>query len=310
MKILKILGVLLGILFLLVAAFVAFVKFKALPNYSDVPVPEITISQDSLTLAKGKKLVDHICAGCHRPEGRQYAGGYFEDIVANKTFGEIYVPNITQSVENGVGDYSEGELYRLLRTGVNKEGKAILPVMPRYVLASEEDIHAMIAFLKSDDQAVQANETSQPVHKPSLLASALLNFAVKPFPYKDQYPDKPAITDKVAHGKYLVDAQMGCYLCHSASLQAWNLEEPELTPNYLGGGTEFVSEEGTVLSPSLLMDGQSNVSKWTEEEFIAAVRFGQRKGQPGYQKPMHPYPMMDSLEVSAMYAYLKDFSGK
>lgn len=165
----------------------------------------------------------------------------------------------------------------------------------------------MIAYLKSDDMQVQAGETTQPAHKPSLLAKALLNFAVKPAPYKDQYPSKQPISDKVAYGKYLVDAQMGCYMCHSASLQAWNLENPELTPNYMGGGTEFVSEEGTVISPSLLMDGQSNVSKWTEEEFIAAVRFGQREGQAGYQKPMHPYPMLDSMEVSAMYAYLQDY---
>ena len=113
----------------------------------------------------------------------------------------------------------------------------------------------MIAYLKSDDMQVQADETTQPAHKPSLLAKALLNFAVKPAPYKDQYPSKPPISDKVAYGKYLVDAQMGCYMCHSASLQAWNLENPELTPNYMGGGTEFVSEEGTVISPSLLMDG-------------------------------------------------------
>ncbi len=115
MKILKILGILLGILLLLVAAFVAFVKFKALPDYSATPIPELTVSKDSLSLALGKKLVDHDCAGCHRPKGRVYSGGYFEDIVANKTFGDIYVPNITQSVNNGIGDYSEGELYRLIR---------------------------------------------------------------------------------------------------------------------------------------------------------------------------------------------------
>lgn len=310
-RFLKILGIILGVILILIIAFVAFLKFKPLPNYNEtVAVQDIEVSVDSLTLAQGKKLVDHVCAGCHRPEGRQYVGGYFEDMAANKAFGDIYVPNITQSVEDGIGDYTEGEIYRLLRTGVSKEGLALLPVMPRFVLMSDEDVEAIIAFLKSDDPAVQASGPKQPTHKPSLLAKALLSFAIKPTPYKDSYPTKPSLDEQVAYGKYLVTSQMGCYFCHSASLQEWNLDNPELTPGYLGGGTEFITPEYTIVSPSLLMDSTSNVGKWNENQFIGAVMYGQREGKPSFQKPMHPYPMLDSLEIGAIYAYLKDYSSK
>ena len=309
-RVMKVLFILLGVAVLLVAGFLAFLKFKPLPNYSDVPLKEINITADSATLALGRKLVDHNCAGCHRPEGQVYAGGYFEDEAAHKAFGTLYVPNITQSMENGIGDYTAAELYRLLRTGVNKEGKPLLPVMPRYVIMADEDLKAIIAYLQSSDQAVLADETAQPPHKPSLLAKGLLSFAIKPFPYKEQYPAKPPISDPVAYGKYLVDAQMGCYFCHSAGLDKWDMENPVNTEGYLGGGTAFLVKEDTIVSPSLLMDGESNVSQWTKEAFIGAVKYGQREVQAGYRKPMHPYPMLDSLEIGAIYAYLNDYSGK
>jgi cytochrome c2 len=259
-------------------------------------------------VALGKKIVEHDCAGCHRPSGRQYTGGLFEDIKANEAFGNIYVPNITQDKNSGIGEYTEAELYRLLRTGVKKNGKVMLPIMPRFVLLAEKDIHAIIAYLKSADIGVQATATNYPDYQPSLLAKGLLSFVFKPYPYKEAYPEKPAITDAIAHGEYLVNAQLGCYFCHSQSLDTWNLEQPTLTPGYLGGGTAFVNEGYTVVSSSLLMDGQSDVSKWSEDEFIAAVKFGQRTGKPAYQKPMHPYSLLDSVEVRNIFAYLKDYS--
>lgn len=169
--------------------------------------------------------------------------------------------------------------------------------MPRYVIMADEDINAMIAYLQSDDPAVQADETAHPPHKPRLLAKGLLGFVIKPFPYKDQYSQKPSLDNEIAYGKYLVDAQMGCYFCHSAGLDKWGMENPENTESYLGRGTIFAAKEDTIVSPSLLMDGQSDVSKWDEIAFIGAVKYGQCAGKPAYKKPMHPYPMLDSLEV-------------
>lgn len=309
-RIIKILGIVLGVFLALILIFLVFLKFKSLPTYDTVAILDVEVPMDSITLAQGRKIVDHNCAGCHRPEGRVFKGGYFEDPAAHKAFGEVYVPNITQSLEHGIGDYSNGELYRLIRTGVNKEGRMILPLMPRYVLMDDEDVHAMIAFLKSDDSSVKPAETDFPTYKPSLLAKGLLSFVIKPSPYKEKYMAKPPIENIVEYGKYLVDAQMGCYFCHSGGLDKWNLENPELTPNYLGGGTIFATEADTIISPSLLIDDKSNVSKWTEEEFIGAVLYGQRAGVPSYRKPMHPYPLLDSLEVGAIYAFLHDYSSK
>lgn len=307
-KVIKILAWTLGVVLLLLLSFVAFIKFKSLPDYQTVDLKTVNVSSTPTQIALGKKLVELNCAGCHRPEGRQFVGGLFEDLAANKAFGDIYVPNITQDKESGIGNYTQAELYRLFRTGVKKNGKVMLPVMPRFVQMAEEDVNAMIAYLKSDDIGVQATATDYPAYKPSLLAKGLLSFVFKPYPYQDNYQEKPPITNTLAHGEYLVNAQLGCYMCHSESLESWDLQNPKNTPGYLGGGTSFPSEEYTVVSPSILMDGKSDVSQWTEDEFIAALMFGQRKGKPAYLKPMHPYPSLDSLEVRNIYAYIKDYS--
>lgn len=74
-KVMKALGILLGVVLIIFIGFFVFLKFKPLPNYSDISIQEINVQADSATLALGKKLVDHNCAGCHRPEGRVYTGG-------------------------------------------------------------------------------------------------------------------------------------------------------------------------------------------------------------------------------------------
>ena len=307
-KVLKVLAWLVGVILLLLACFVAFLKFKPLPDHQNTEIKAVKVNASPDKIALGKKLVELNCAGCHRPNGRQFTGGLFEDVAANQAFGDICVPNITQDKETGIADYTDAELYRLFRTGVKKNGKVMLPIMPRFVQMADEDIYAMIAYLKSDDLGVQATVTDYPTYQPTLLAKGLLSFVFKPYPYLEEYPEKPNIANTLAHGEYLVNAQLGCYLCHSASLDGWDLEHPQQTPGYLEGGTSFVSKEYTAVSPSLLMNGESSVSKWSEDEFLAAVMFGQREGKPAYLKPMHPYPSLDSLEVKNIYAYLKDYS--
>ena len=310
-KAVRIVLILIGIIVLGVIGLGTFVQFSSIPSYPDVPILDINVPMDSLTLVQGKKLIDHDCAGCHRAGNGKYEGKFFEDLNAHETFGTIYTSNITQDDETGIGTYSEGELYRLLRTGIKKNGQIMLPIMPIWVSAADEDIYAMIAFLKSSDSSVQPSSKKHPTYEPSFLAKALTNFVVMPFPYKDQYPQKPALSDSVAYGAYMVNASYGCYLCHSASLETWDLENPTMTPNYLGGGAEFNMGDYTVVGPSLLMDGQSNVSDWTIDEFVDAVKYGQLPNdQPGYRLPMHPYPLLDTAEVRAIYHYLKEVGSK
>lgn len=304
-KPLKIIGTVLGVLILLLAAFAAFVYFKPLPTYADVQIPDINVEITPERVAQGKKLVALNCAGCHKSSAGIFEGKYFPDADAEAAFGKIHTPNITQHQEYGIGKYSDGELYRLLRTGVKKNNQMMLPLMPQWVLASDEDIYAIIAYLKSDDKAVKASEKRHPDYKPTFLAKALLNFVFRPQPYTSEYPEAPTLSDSIALGEYLVNAAYGCYWCHSQGLDTWNLQEPQKTPGYLGGGTVFRWDGHQIITPGLLMDGHSDISNWSRQDFLMALKFGQRKGKPAYREPMKPYALLDTTEVHAIYDYLK-----
>lgn len=306
-KALRYLLIALGSLMMLVLLFVVYTNFKSFPTYDNVSIPALSVTPTPELVAAGKKLVDLNCAGCHKSKNGKYEGQKFPDDLADEAFGKIYTPNITQDPTYGIGNYSDGELFRLIRTGVKKNGEVMLPIMPKWVICADEDIHAMIAYLKSNDKSVQPSKKEHPTYQPSLLAKVLLNYVIKPEPYPAANPVKPTPDELVAHGEYLVNAAYGCYWCHSAGLDVWNLPEPTKTPGYLGGGTKFVEHGNEVIAPSILMDGNTDTSNWSEEEFFKALRYGERPGKPAYQSPMKPYVLLDTVEIQAIHAYLKSF---
>jgi hypothetical protein len=52
------------------------------------------------------------------------------------------------------------------------------------------------------------------------------------------------------------------------------------------------------------MDRETGIGNWTEEEFVKAVRFGQKPGS-ALRYPMLPRPELSDREVRSIYAYLK-----
>lgn len=303
-------GILLAIILIAVIGLASFVSFTDTPTYASVEIPDIQVKMDSQSIALGQKLVESNCAGCHKSKAGTFEGIYFDDPDA-AAFGDIYSSNITQHPEHGIGAYSDGELYRLLRTGVKRNNDLMLPMMPLWVNCSDEDIHAIIAYLKSDHKAVQASETDHPDYEPTFLAKALMKFMFKPTPYQSSYPERPKPTDMVALGEYLVEGDYLCYFCHSGNIAEANLLAPKESPNYLGGGTVFNMPNGSeILATNLRMDGASNISNWSYEEFHKALKYGITPDGKAWREPMKPYTMLDSVETQAIYAYLKTQTGE
>jgi len=63
-------------------------------------------------------------------------------------YGEIYGSNITPYA---LGDWTDGEIFRAIVSGVSKGGAALAPQMPyeEFRLMPEGDIHAIIAYLRT-----------------------------------------------------------------------------------------------------------------------------------------------------------------
>ena len=91
---------------------------------------------------------------------------------------------------------------------------------------SDQDIEAIICFMRSDDALVQLDPTPTVPTEPSFLAKFLTHVAFKPLPMLKGPVAGPDTTDPVAHGKYLA-INLDCFPCHSASFETMNTMEPE-----------------------------------------------------------------------------------
>jgi len=284
-----------GGILLLVGLFALFVSFKPLPTYESVAIPEFSLRLDSASIAHGKKIASVACIHCHQGEsGLQ--GRFFEDT----PLGTIYTANITQDKEHGIGAYTDGELVRLLRTGIKKEGSLCMPMMVRFPHMADEDINGIIAWLRSEMPEVQAVNEPIPSSEPTFLGKALFNFAFKP---TTPEPEVPMLENPLEYGRYLVNNRYMCFVCHSATHEI-NAQEPTASEGYLKGGTPFIEpgETEAVVSTDI---SKSAMEKYTAAEFYNMLVLKQRPDRSMLRMPMPQYSALDSIEITSMYTYLK-----
>lgn len=302
-KIAKYIGItLLSLLGLLLIA-VCTIAFKPLPNYqNEYPLKKLQVELTPERIKTGAEISSVLCNHCHGDKGSLQG-----KLIAPQTpFGDIFAPNITQHKATGIADYTDAELYRLLRTGILKNGKLALPMMLRMPRAAEEDIYSIIAFLRSDKKAVQAVKHEIPVYEPNFLAKFLYTIAFKPLPSQKEEIDRPHPSKAVEYGYYLSTALYLCADCHSASFETYNPLKPEASPGYFAGGNPAaIGDMEPVLSANLTMNEEDGIGSWSSDEFVTALLYGTKPDGTKVQYPMLPYTFLDSSEAYAIYEYLK-----
>jgi len=301
---LKIVGLLLAAVLVLIAALLLYVQIDGIPRY---PVKKVEFRAEPTAerIERGRKLAGLLCAGCHMdPTTRVLTGKHMSD--APKQFGELYAPNITRSARKGIGSWTDGELAYLLRTGIKRTGQYAPPWMVKLPHLSDEDLASIIAFLRSDDPMVEASDRDPPgVTQPSFLSKLLAHVAFKPLPYPDHVITAPPLTDRVAHGRYLVFG-LDCYGCHSADFKTMNVGEPEKSEGYLGGGNAVLDLGGhPILSANITPDIETGIGRWSEHDFVATVRTGFRPDRRLLRYPMLPLSALSDEELGAIHAYLR-----
>lgn len=301
---LKILGLVFGALVVVVGGFLLYVQIDGIPRYK---VEKVTFRADPTPerLERGEKLVSTLCAGCHLdPTTRQLTGKHMAD--APHEFGAIYSPNITRHATKGIGGWTDGELAYLIRTGVKRDGQYAPPYMAKLPHVSDEDLASIIAFMRSDDPMVAASDRDPPgVLRPSFLTKVLCHTVFKALPYPEHPIPAPPVTDKVAYGRYLVTA-LECYGCHSADFKTMNIAEPEKTAGYFGGGNPMLDLRGhTIPTANLTPDPETGIGRWSEQDFVTAIRTGFRPDRSLIRYPMGLVPDLTDEEGAAIYAYLR-----
>lgn len=309
-KVFKILGYGLGAIILLLGIFAVYVQVKGVPDYPvDMPaaVQQLQVPRDTAHVAEGKRIASILCRECHyAPETQKMTGMHRTDIP--KEFGDVYSLNITQDKVHGLGNWTDGELYYFLRTGIRPQtGEYVPPFMPKFPRMSDDDLHAIIAWLRSDDPELAPDPREYPPNKANFLVKLLSNVAFKPLPLPQQPILEPDTTDMVVLGKYVADGMVGCFSCHSADLKTLNELEPEKTPGFYGGGTAMLDLDGQteVVTANITMDPTTGIGNRTEQEFVDAVRFCKKPGGGQLHYPMTPHAALSDTEVRAIYAYLK-----
>ncbi len=301
-KLLRITALLLAGIITILTAAALYINYKSLPVYENL-APELTVKIDSASVAEGAKIGMMLCAHCHSSDDGKLGGALME----KSALGEIYAPNITQHPEYGTTQYTAGELAYLLRTGIRKDGGYAPPWMTKLPHLSDEDLHNIIAFLRSDHPLVQPSDNDPPPTKYSFLAKFLLTMGIaKPLPYPEQEIKAPSPSDQVAYGRYLAVAKYDCYGCHSKDFSSINLMEPEKTEGFFGGGNAVLDRNGnTVISKNLTMDEATGLGDWMEAEFIRALKYGQLPSGKTISNPMIPYAHLTDEEAAAIWAYLQ-----
>ena len=220
-------------------------------------------------------------------------------------FGNVYSRNITNDPVHGIGNMTDGQVYYLLRTGVRPDGR-FLPIMAKLQKMSDEDLQSIIAFLRSDNQLVQADPTPDVDSKYSFLAKFLTNMKlVKPMPFHNTVPE-PDTTDKVTWGEYVALYRVECYTCHSRDFTTDDFINPEKSKGFFGGGNKFAMPDGSTMhSLNITMDDETGIGRWTEDQFVKAVKTGIVPSGPALRPPMKPFVYLSDGEVRAIYAYLK-----
>lgn len=302
-KVLKWIGIIVLLLVVIITLGALYIGLSDIPTYAPV-TSDFKADVTPERVMNGQRIASMLCVQCHAGEDGKLTGKLIKDIPAE--FGKVYSKNITHHPEAGIGKWTDGELYVLLRTGLKPDGKYLPPYMPKFPLVADEDLKDIIAWLRSDGYALQTAENEAPDSEPSFVTKLLCRVAFKPLPMPEQEIKRPDTNDLVALGKYIVDGQIACFACHSKDFKTMNVLEPTKSEGYCGGGNPLLNLSGEIIpSSNITMDKETGIGNYTEEQFINAVKYNKKTDGTLLRYPMVPHSALTDYEVRAIFAYLK-----
>jgi mono/diheme cytochrome c family protein len=214
--------------------------------------------------------------------------------------GKYFAPNITPDKETGIGRYSDGELYRVLRHNILPDGRSTIDFMP-YINMSDEDIYDIIAYLRSQEPIKNINPESELTFLGKMLMALE---AIKP-----GIPDEPVLKSikqdtTVEYGKYLAYAVANCRGCHTER----DLNSGEyIGEDYAGGmvfGPDALTKGWVFLAPNITPDMQTGImADWDEDDFVDQLKGGRIYDTS--PMPWEAYEKMSENDLKAIYSYLR-----
>ncbi len=289
-KVLKWIGIVLGSLIgliLLAGIVMVMIGNSRLNKTYDFPPSNITIPTDAASIERGKHRVEALCQGCHGPD----LGGINQWFNAGP-IGTVDSANLT-SGEGGFASEatSDEDFVRAIRHGIGLDGKAIfMPAVGSTSYLSDEDLGAIIAYVKSVPPVdhVTNGHNFTPLAKILFVLGKLPNMPVETVSH-EVHVTAPEAGATAEYGEYMVNTN-DCRTCHGPNLNGGPFPDPTITR----------------ISPNLTPGGE--LSAWTEEDFITAIRTGVTPS--GYKldnefMPWETFRNYTDDELKAIWMYLQ-----
>jgi mono/diheme cytochrome c family protein len=308
----KVVGIVLLVVVALAAIGISWLSLRK-PAQRDAGTEKIEATP--ARVARGKYIVHHvsICIDCHSERTYQYAlpfkpgregvGGFIWD----KTIGfagTLPAKNISSDPETGLGNWTDGQILRALREGVDRDGKALFPIMPYQHLRSmsDEDAQSVVAYLRTIPP--------QRYEVPDKKLNVPLNFVEKFIPKPLEGPvAAPAPADHLAYGKYLTTIGL-CSECHATK----DDKNQPIAGREFAGGWVMHTPQFKVVPANITPHPSTYIGRATKEEFIGRFRsfanftVDTAPEAPKGRNTLMPwisYSGMTDEDLGAIYDYLK-----
>jgi mono/diheme cytochrome c family protein len=250
------------------------------------PAPDLRVDLTPERIERGRYLVLNVlqCVDCHSerdwglyggppkpPVGAGRACLTRETETAGVNVGQEAFPgvlcirNITQDVETGIGGWTDGEIIRAVREGVDRHGRGLFPIMPYFIYrhVSDEDVQAVVAYLRTMAPVKAAQTPERTVDFPMNL---LIQLWPEPVAAPVLAPDR--VREPIAYGEYLARIAR-CEFCHTPR-DPRSLEVK--ADRRFAGGMPFLLTQARVMYPMNLTPHESGLGAWTREQFITLFK--------------------------------------
>lgn len=272
----------------------------------DRPLADVRAVSDPTVIARGRYIVygPGRCADCHVPDEARPALLRGEEVPltggpGEHTFiGTWSAPNLTPDRETGLGRVSDGQIARMLRYGVNREGRIAPPFMDIYADLTEEDLLAVISYLRSIPPA----RGIPPAADINILGKLTLAYFLSPYAPAGIPRDRVLPEASVEYGDYVANTLAGCRSCHTAR----NLKTGEYLSPFFSGGLAFRAHQHPgymYVSPNLTSDTDTGrIAGWTEDAFVQRFKAGLLiEDSP---MPWANFMHMTDTDLRALFRYL------